>query len=227
MCVYVELRKRSTVLHDRCYFLGIGSQVVCWLCLVRCMCGVLGDPCHRNRASQVALVVKNPPANAGDIRDMGSIPGLGRSPRGGHGNPLQYSCLGNLMDRGAWWGTVHRVAKSRTRLKWLNTHTHTIGASALPWSLTWAMLLWTEIVRLFCPWGTPTASFCRNPYNPEGIPLGWSPLKMSQVHLPSQASLWLQVKVSHPCSSQGWNSAWTTVLCSSPAPSCPLQDSSS
>ena len=51
-------------------------------------------------ASQVALVVKNPPANAGDIRDVGSVPGLGRSPGGGHGNPLQYSCLENLKDRG-------------------------------------------------------------------------------------------------------------------------------
>ena len=51
--------------------------------------------------SQVALVVKNPPANARDVRDVGSIPGLGRSPRGGHGNLLQYSCLENPMDRGA------------------------------------------------------------------------------------------------------------------------------
>jgi len=65
-------------------------------------------------AFQVALVVKNPPANAGDVRDMGSIPRLGRSPGGGHGNPLQYSCLENLMDRGAWWATVHRLAKSQT-----------------------------------------------------------------------------------------------------------------
>ena len=64
-------------------------------------------------ASQVALVVKNVPASAGDIRDTGSIPGSGRSPGGGHGNPLQYSCLDNFMDRGAWWATVHGVAKSR------------------------------------------------------------------------------------------------------------------
>jgi len=62
----------------------------------------------------VLLVVKNPPANAGDIRDVGSIPELGRSPGGGHGNPLQYSCLENPMDRGAWQATVHRVAKSQT-----------------------------------------------------------------------------------------------------------------
>ena len=52
--------------------------------------------------SQVVLVVKNPPANAGDIRDAGSIPGLGRFPGEGHGNPLQYSCLENYMDRRAW-----------------------------------------------------------------------------------------------------------------------------
>ena len=67
-------------------------------------------------ASQVALVVKNPSASAGDIRDMGSIPGSGRSPGEGHGNPLQYSCLENPMDRGAWWATVHGVTKSWTRL---------------------------------------------------------------------------------------------------------------
>ena len=58
------------------------------------------------------LVVKNPPAKAGDIRDTGSIPGSGRSPGEGNGNPLQYSCLKNPMDRGAWWATVHGVAQS-------------------------------------------------------------------------------------------------------------------
>ena len=63
-------------------------------------------------ASQVALVVKNPPANAGDIKDAGLVPGLGRYPGGEHGNPLQYSCLENPMDRGAWLAIVHRVAKS-------------------------------------------------------------------------------------------------------------------
>ena len=57
-------------------------------------------------------MVKNPPTNAGDIKDTGSIPGLGRSLGGGHGNPLQYSCLENPMDRGAWQGTVREVAKS-------------------------------------------------------------------------------------------------------------------
>ena len=60
-------------------------------------------------ASHVALVVKNPSANAGDKRDSGSIPGLGRSTGGGHGNPFQYSCLENPMDREAWWAKVYGV----------------------------------------------------------------------------------------------------------------------
>ena len=60
------------------------------------------------RASQVGLVVKNLSANAGDLRDLGLIPGSGRSPGGGHGNPLQYSCLENPVDRGTWRATVHR-----------------------------------------------------------------------------------------------------------------------
>ena len=64
------------------------------------------------RVSQMALVVKNPPANAGDARDADSILGWGRSPGGGHGNPLEYSCLENPMDRGAWWATAHRVTNS-------------------------------------------------------------------------------------------------------------------
>ena len=65
-------------------------------------------------ASQVSLVVKNPPANAGDTREAGSDLGLERSSGGGHGNPLQYSCLENLMDRRAWQATIHKVAKSQT-----------------------------------------------------------------------------------------------------------------
>ena len=63
------------------------------------------------------LVVKNLPVNAGDERDAGLIPGLGRSPGGGHDNPLQYSCLENPMDRGAWQAIVYGVAKSWTQLK--------------------------------------------------------------------------------------------------------------
>ena len=73
-------------------------------------------------ASQLALVVKHSPANTGDIRDAGSIPGSGRSPGGGHSNPLQYSCLENPMDRGTWWTMAHRDAKSWTRPKQLSMH---------------------------------------------------------------------------------------------------------
>ena len=64
--------------------------------------------------SQVVLVVKNPTANAENIKDPGSIPGSGRSPGGGHEKPFQYSCLENPMDRGAWLATVHGVTKSQT-----------------------------------------------------------------------------------------------------------------
>ena len=80
-----------------------------------------------NWASQVAPVVKNTSANAGDARDLGSIPGSGRSPGEGNGNPLQYYCLENPMDRGPWRALGCRVAKSRTRL---STHTH----NTLPWT---------------------------------------------------------------------------------------------
>ena len=83
------------------------------------------------RASQVALVVKNLPASWGDTRDVGLIPGSERSPGVGNGNPLQYSCLGNLMDRGSWRVTVYRIAKSwtclklSTELKWSQGHIYT------------------------------------------------------------------------------------------------------
>ena len=72
--------------------------------------------------SQVTVVVKNPPAIAGDVRDTGLLPGSRRYPGGGHGNPLQYSCLENPLEREAWWVTVHRVTKSQTRLKRLSMH---------------------------------------------------------------------------------------------------------
>ena len=72
---------------------------------------------YKLQASQVVLVVKNLSANAGDLRDADLISGSGRSPGGGHGNPLQYSCLENPMDRGAWWATVYGASKSQTQLK--------------------------------------------------------------------------------------------------------------
>ena len=77
-------------------------------------------------ASQVALVVKNLPANAGNVRGAGLISWLGRSPGGGHGNPLQYSCRENPKDNGAWWAMVHWVTNSWTQLKQLSTHAHSI-----------------------------------------------------------------------------------------------------
>ena len=79
----------------------------------------IGKFIHIHRASQVALLVKNPSANAGDTRDVGSIPVLGRSSEGGHGNPLQYSCLENPMDRGAWQAIVQEATKSD-----VTDHTH-------------------------------------------------------------------------------------------------------
>ena len=77
----------------------------------------LGIPPPLLWASQVTIVGKNLPAKAGDLREEGSVPGLGRAPGGGHGNPLQYSCLEHPTDRGALQATVHRVAKRQTPLK--------------------------------------------------------------------------------------------------------------
>ena len=94
---------------------------------VHCGGQIIQDPCVaelkvRIRASQVVLVIKNPPATAGDMRDSGFIPGSGRSPGGGNDNPLQCSCLENFMDRGAWRATAHGIAKSQTQLKGLSMH---------------------------------------------------------------------------------------------------------
>ena len=80
-------------------------------------CEGLKSICSQYRASQVVLVVKNLPASAEDIRDVGLIPRLGGSHGGGHSNPLQYSCLENPMDRGPWRATVHRTSKRQTQLK--------------------------------------------------------------------------------------------------------------
>jgi len=114
----------------------------------------------------VAVLVKNPSSNAWDIRDMGLIPGLGRSSGGGHGNPLQYSCLENAMDRGAWWATVHRVTQSQTWLKHLSTYACTryrqisVSCFAICFEfgllLGWGFLVWVlyvcvcVIVVYFC-----------------------------------------------------------------------------
>ena len=98
-----------------CTNLGISAVGVFFLLIpIVTLCGtiyILQGVTLRIWASQVALLVRNLPANAGDVRDAGSIPGMKRSPGGGHGHPLQYSCLENPMDRGAWWATVHGVTK--------------------------------------------------------------------------------------------------------------------
>ena len=80
------------------------------------------EPVLWKKASQVVLGIKDLPASSRDIRDTSSVPGLGRSLGGGHGNPLQRACLENPMDRGAWRATVHRVAQSQTWLKQLSMH---------------------------------------------------------------------------------------------------------
>ena len=90
----------------------------------------------------MALLVKKPPANTGDLEDEGSVSGLGRSPGGEHGNPLQYSCLEKSMDRGAWWATVHGVAEHQTRLRWLSTAQH---SQVVKW---WQWLLFPTVSRL-------------------------------------------------------------------------------
>ena len=99
---------------------------------------------HDKWASQVVLMVKNPPANAGDIRDMGSILGSGRSPGGRHGNPLQYSYLENPRDRGAWTATVQRIMQSRAWLKQLSMLTRTPA----PWWISTEYLINANITCL-------------------------------------------------------------------------------
>ena len=93
------------------------------------------------RGFLVELVIKNPPANAGDPGELGSIPGSGRSPGGGHVSPLQFSCLENPMDREAWRAAVHKAAESRTWLKWLSRHTEAVS---ILWKLINGNLTKTE-----------------------------------------------------------------------------------
>ena len=91
----------------------------------------------------LALVVKNLPVNAGRLRDVSSIPGWGRSPGGGHGNPLQYSCLQNAMGSGAWQATVYRITKSWTQLKKLHRHTTHVKVQA------YRLWLFFESIHIF------------------------------------------------------------------------------
>ena len=112
-------------------------------------------------ASQVVLVIKNLPTNAGDVSDIGSFLGLGRSPGGGLGNLVEYSCLENPMDRGAWQPEVHRVAQSRTRLKRLSTPARPVGGG---WYFIYALLtprITLSMMHLGCPgvWGACCALY--------------------------------------------------------------------
>ena len=92
-------------------------------------------------------VVKNLPTDARDARHMGSIPGSGRSPGEGNGNPLQYSCLENFMDKGAWRATVHGVAKSQ---KWLNTDTHPNTHAHKSTNKVWAISKGKSSLKIWC-----------------------------------------------------------------------------
>ena len=125
--VYQEFRILKTPWwwHQNDVFLWISSIDDCplifpYLFSLKCLSVILIG------ASQVVLVVKNLPDNASarDGWDTGSIPGSGRSPGWKNGNPLQSSCLGNAMGRGAWWAAVHGVTKSQTGLKCCSTHAY-------------------------------------------------------------------------------------------------------
>ena len=94
-------------------------------------------------------VVKNLPANAGDARETGSIPRLGRSPEGRNGNPLQYSCQKTSMDREAWQATIHGVSKTQT---WLSTHTPLLQFSILSLFSYSSDNLCFYVLMIFCPW---------------------------------------------------------------------------
>ena len=112
---------------------------------------------HCSGASQVALVVKNSPASAEEVRGVGLIPGSGGSPGGWHGNPLQCPCLENSMDRRAWWTEVHRATKNQTWLKLVKTYfTHLFYKYLLrPWwaySILGSKKLWSEQDRSLLPW---------------------------------------------------------------------------
>ena len=129
-------------------------------------------------ASQLALVVKNPPANSGDVKDVAWIPGSRRSPGGGHGNPLQHSCLENPMDRGAWHTTVNRVTKSQMWLMLLSTHAWSkvffvkvYNTGYLKWTENWAIL------KHSCRGYSSTSDICDHIWEqitlPPSLPTSW------------------------------------------------------
>ena len=136
-------------------------------------------------------MVKNPSAVAGDIRDMGSIPRSGRSPQGGHGNPLRYSCLWNSVNRGTWWATVHRVAKS-----WFINNTF---FSSQLWRLD-GLGVWAQSTRATRFWWEPSSS-CRLPTSHRVLrwltDKGWAPGPFLQGHSSYSWGLHLHDPVTH------------------------------
>ena len=107
--------------------------------------GFLAQPYSCPWDSQVVLAVKNLPASAWNVRDLGLMPGSGRSPTGRHGNPFQYSCWENFMDRGAWRVTVHGVCK-RVGCDWATEHIHRMAKSQTQLSF-WARHLGVSFVK--------------------------------------------------------------------------------
>ena len=115
----------------RCWLVGTWAQQTSNFAIIRMLGTSCGNSVHfisqylenTHMALQVALVVTNPSANAGDIRDLGWIPGSGRSPGGGHGNPFQYFCRKNPVNRGTWWAAVPQCCKELDTTEWLSTHT--------------------------------------------------------------------------------------------------------
>ena len=139
--------------------------VIIWLCI----------------GSLVVRKAKYLPANAGDRRDVGSIPGLGRSPGGGNSNLLQYSCLDNFMDRGAWWATVHGVEKELDTTEGLSTKCTLWLSDMYVCSGLYFLLLWSECMldaspkaRLGCPlWhGATTPLWDREHISQDLLPWG-------------------------------------------------------
>ena len=142
----------------------------------------------------MALVIRSLHVSAGDLRDAGSIPGSGRSPGGGNGNPLQCSCLENPMDRGAWWATVHGATKSQTRLQRLRMYAQLHGCHSslrsflLCWS--WSLGLWVsqkihgseETVLFTNAWLFPASSY-RCMFSGEEGNRGWNKTKMQSCSL--------------------------------------------
>ena len=171
-------------------------------------CGL--DQLHPGIGFPGGSVLMNLPANAGDA---GSIPGSRRSPEGGNNNPLQYSCLGNPINSGAWWATVHRIAKSQTRLSdYAHTNTHTLASRWHLWSQTpsgtdygarrgsFSILTssWASPAQLGCHFSTRTLHSDRSPVPKTTFPCicqfcqlppkqvqSWAVLFCVWAHLPS------------------------------------------